>query len=45
MDRLKGGFFMSRPLILTDFLDRAVHLYGDKTAIIDQDEKAYTYNR
>lgn len=34
---------MSRPLVLTDFLDRAVHLYGEKTAIIDQDEKAYTY--
>src|SRR4051812_48254606 len=30
------------PLLLTDFLDRAVKLYGDKTAVID-DEKVVTY--
>lgn len=30
------------PLLLTDFLDRAVKLYGDKTAVID-DEKIVTY--
>lgn len=31
------------PLILTDFLDRAVKLYGDKTAVID-DERVFTYS-
>ncbi|RLL41792.1 long-chain-fatty-acid--CoA ligase [Oceanobacillus piezotolerans] len=31
------------PLLLTDFLDRAVKLYGDKTAVID-DEKVVTYS-
>lgn len=30
------------PLLLTDFLDRAVKLYGNKTAVID-DEKVVTY--
>lgn len=35
---------MNKPLLLTDFLDRAVHLYGEKKAIIDQNEKVYTYN-
>lgn len=30
-------------MILTDFLDRAVRLYGDKPAIIDQKGKRYTY--
>lgn len=35
---------MNKQLLLTDFLDRAVHLYGDKKAIIDQNEVAYTYN-
>ncbi|MCM3088496.1 long-chain-fatty-acid--CoA ligase [Bhargavaea ginsengi] len=29
---------MNVPLILTDFLDRAVRLYGEKTAVIDHDE-------
>ncbi|MYL48068.1 long-chain-fatty-acid--CoA ligase [Halobacillus litoralis] len=28
---------MHVPLILTEFLDRAVHLYGEKPAIIDED--------
>ncbi len=31
------------PLVLTDFLDRAVDLYGEKPAIID-DERVLTYN-
>ncbi len=31
------------PLLLTDFLDRAVKLYGDKTAVID-DSKTLTYS-
>ncbi len=31
-------------MILTDFLDRAVHVYGNKRAIIDQNDNAYTYN-
>lgn len=35
---------MNKPLVLTDFLDRAVHLYGEKKAIIDQNENVYTYN-
>lgn len=35
---------MTKQLLLTDFLDRAVHLYGEKKAIIDQDENVYTYN-
>ncbi|WP_347862349.1 long-chain-fatty-acid--CoA ligase [Salimicrobium sp. PL1-032A] len=30
-------------LVLTDFLDRAVRLYGKKEAIIDQDGSAHTY--
>ena len=30
------------PLLLTDFLDRAVKIYGDKIAVID-DEKVVTY--
>ncbi|PPA71137.1 long-chain-fatty-acid--CoA ligase [Jeotgalibacillus proteolyticus] len=30
---------MHVPLVLTDFLDRAVHLYGDKTAVIDGERK------
>ncbi|WP_226676962.1 long-chain-fatty-acid--CoA ligase [Rossellomorea aquimaris] len=35
---------MHVPLVLTDFLDRAVELYGDKVAIID-DEKRLTYKQ
>ncbi|SEA86197.1 fatty-acyl-CoA synthase [Thalassobacillus cyri] len=35
---------MHVPLILTDFLDRAVELYGDKPAIID-DERVLTYRQ
>ncbi|XXM70420.1 long-chain-fatty-acid--CoA ligase [Lysinibacillus sphaericus] len=35
---------MHVPLVLTDFLDRAVEQYGDKTAIID-DEKRLTYKQ
>ncbi len=31
------------PLILTDFLDRAVQLYGNKPAIIDEEGTRYTY--
>ncbi|SDX95775.1 fatty-acyl-CoA synthase [Salimicrobium album] len=31
-------------LLLTDFLDRAVTVYGTKEAIIDQDGYAHTYN-
>jgi fatty-acyl-CoA synthase len=31
------------PLLLTQFLDRAVKLYGDKTAVID-DERDYAYS-
>ncbi|MCG7344845.1 long-chain-fatty-acid--CoA ligase [Sporosarcina sp. ACRSL] len=31
------------PLLLTDFLDRAVKLYGNKTAVID-DDKVVTYS-
>ncbi len=38
----KGCLGMNVPLILTDFLDRAVDLYGDKKAIIDE-ERAFTY--
>ncbi|WP_070119856.1 long-chain-fatty-acid--CoA ligase [Bacillus marinisedimentorum] len=34
---------MEVPLLLMDFLDRAVKLYGDKTAVID-DEKSLTYS-
>lgn len=34
---------MTKQLILTDFLDRAVHLYGKKPAIIAQDGTRYTY--
>ena len=30
-------------LILTEFLDRAVHLYGKKPAIIDEYGTRYTY--
>ncbi|MBM7634358.1 long-chain-fatty-acid--CoA ligase [Geomicrobium sediminis] len=30
-------------MILTDFLDRAVRVYGEKKAIIDQNDQAYTY--
>lgn len=33
---------MGVPLVLTRFLDRAVKLYGDKTAVIE-DDKSYTY--
>ncbi|KIL52052.1 long-chain-fatty-acid--CoA ligase [Jeotgalibacillus soli] len=33
---------MHVPLVLTDFLDRAVHLYGEKAAVIDGD-RTYTY--
>lgn len=35
---------MNTPLILTDFLDRAVHLYGKKPAIIDEEGTHYTYS-
>lgn len=35
---------MNKPLLLTDFFDRAVHLYGEKKAIIDQHDNTYTYN-
>ena len=34
---------MHVPLIVTDFLDRAVTLYGEKTAVID-DQKTVTYS-
>lgn len=30
-------------MVLTDFFDRAVHIYGDKRAIIDQNDNVYTY--
>ncbi|GAK05486.1 LOW QUALITY PROTEIN: long-chain-fatty-acid-CoA ligase [Geomicrobium sp. JCM 19037] len=30
-------------MVLTDFLDRAVQIYGDKRAIIDQNDNVYTY--
>ncbi|ARI77399.1 long-chain-fatty-acid--CoA ligase [Halobacillus mangrovi] len=35
---------MKVPLVLTDFLDRAVNLYGEKPAIID-DERVLTYRQ
>ncbi|WP_421384798.1 long-chain-fatty-acid--CoA ligase [Bacillus salacetis] len=35
---------MNVPLVLTDFLDRAVDLYGEKIALID-DEKRLTYRQ
>ncbi|MCA0988488.1 long-chain-fatty-acid--CoA ligase [Guptibacillus algicola] len=35
---------MNVPLVLTDFLDRAVDLYGEKPAIID-DERVLTYKQ
>ncbi|VEF46534.1 fatty acyl CoA synthase [Bacillus freudenreichii] len=34
---------MHMSLLLTQFLDRAVHLYGRKPAIIDEHGKRYTY--
>jgi len=34
---------MTSQLLLTDFLDRAVHLYGNKKAIIDDAGNNYTY--
>ncbi|KHE69863.1 AMP-binding protein, partial [Halobacillus sp. BBL2006] len=34
---------MNVPLVLTDFLDRAVNLYGEKPAIID-DDRVLNYN-
>lgn len=34
---------MHVPLVLTDFLDRAVELYGDKVAVIDE-ERTFTYS-
>lgn len=34
---------MHVPLVLTDFLDRAVELYGDKVAVIDGERK-FTYS-
>lgn len=40
---MRGENILTKQLILTDFLDRAVHLYGRKPAIISQDEVAYTY--
>lgn len=36
---------MQVSLILTDFLDRAVRLYGNKPAIIDEYGNRYTYNQ
>jgi len=36
---------LTKQLVLTDFLDRAVHLYGDKPAIISQDGTHYTYKQ
>ena len=36
---------MNVPLILTDFLDRAVRLYGNKPAIIDENGERYTYKQ
>lgn len=33
---------MNVPLVLTDFLDRAVELYGDKEALFDE-KRAFTY--
>ncbi len=42
---MQGGFYeMHVPLLLTDFLDRAVELYGEKLAIID-DRRVLTYNQ
>ncbi|WP_029269168.1 long-chain-fatty-acid--CoA ligase [Virgibacillus alimentarius] len=35
---------MNTPLVLTDFLDRAVRLYGEKPAIIDEEGTRYTYH-
>lgn len=35
---------MNVPLILSDFLDRAVELYGDKEAIFDE-KRAFTYRQ
>lgn len=37
------GFIVYVPLLLTQFLDRAVKLYGSKTAVID-DERVFTYS-
>jgi non-ribosomal peptide synthetase component E (peptide arylation enzyme) len=37
------GKVMHVPLVLTDFLDRAVDLYGDKVAIIDE-QRSFTYD-
>lgn len=34
---------MNVPLVLTDFLDRAVSLYGEKTAVFG-DDRSFTYN-
>lgn len=35
---------MHVPLILTDFLDRAVKLYGEKAGVIDEDGTVLTYD-
>lgn len=34
---------VTTPLVLTDFLDRAVRLYGNKQAIINEKGRKYTY--
>ncbi|WP_445724490.1 long-chain-fatty-acid--CoA ligase [Fredinandcohnia sp. FSL W7-1320] len=39
---LKGEIHLYVPLLLSQFLDRAVKLYGAKTALID-DDKSFTY--
>src|SRR5690554_5031002 len=37
---------MNVPLVLTQFLDRAVSLYGDKEAVVDFDgERVFTYKQ
>ncbi len=39
---IKGELNLYVPLLLSQFLDRAVKLYGKKTALID-DDKSFTY--
>lgn len=38
------GMFMYVPMLLNDFLDRAVKLYGQKKAVINTDGREYTYS-
>ncbi|WP_407639779.1 long-chain-fatty-acid--CoA ligase [Bacillus sinesaloumensis] len=38
----KGGIYLYVPMILSQFLDRAVKLYGEKIALIDE-HKRFTY--